>query len=274
MEKTTATVLSNEKLTGEICDLRVELPRGWNVRPGQFAGLYPRDGAYLLMRPISLCGWETSSQAACILRLVFRAGGAGTRDLAALKSGDSLDVLGPLGNGYDTGRLAALGHVLLFGGGIGIPPLLGLAEELLAKGTEVTAVLGYRGRPLFLAEEFAAAGARVLVATEDGSAGTKGNVLDALREETMKQAAGSPSGPDMPAAVCACGPLPMLRAVKKYAAEESLLCFLSLEERMACGVGACLGCVVRTRDEDAHSHVRNARVCTEGPVFAAEEVEI
>ena len=105
--------------------------------------------------------------------------------------------------------------------------------------------------------------ARLLIATEDGSVGTKGNVLDAVREEGVEA--------DV---ICACGPMPMLRAVKKYAAECGIPAYISLEERMACGVGACLGCVTRTAKVDAHSHVRNARICTEGPVFEAREVEI
>ena len=100
-------------------------------------------------------------------------------------------------------------------------------------------------------------------ATEDGSVGTRGNVLDAVREASLQA--------DV---ICACGPMPMLRAVKAYAEETGAGCFLSLEERMACGVGACLGCVTPTREKDAHSHVNNARVCTEGPVFDAEKIAL
>ena len=122
--------------------------------------------------------------------------------------------------------------------------------------------MGYRDSDMFLTEELGKY-ARLLVATEDGSAGTKGNVLDAVREHGVKAQA-----------VCACGPMPMLRAVKRYAMEEEIPAYLSLEERMACGVGACLGCVTKTAKVDGHSHVRNARICTEGPVFGAEEVEI
>jgi dihydroorotate dehydrogenase electron transfer subunit len=129
-------------------------------------------------------------------------------------------------------------------------------------GTEVTAVMGYRDSDLFLTEELEAFG-KLLIATEDGSVGTKGNVLDAVRENAVEADA-----------VCACGPMPMLRAVKKFAREQGIPAYISLEERMACGVGACLGCVTKTAKVDGHSHVRNARICTEGPVFDAEEVEI
>ena len=105
--------------------------------------------------------------------------------------------------------------------------------------------------------------ARLLIATEDGSVGTKGNVLDAVRENEVSA--------DV---ICACGPMPMLRAVKQYAEEQGIPAYISLEERMACGVGACLGCVTKTVSVDSHSHVHNARICTEGPVFDAKEVEI
>ncbi|MBQ3974048.1 MAG: dihydroorotate dehydrogenase electron transfer subunit, partial [Lachnospiraceae bacterium] len=115
---------------------------------------------------------------------------------------------------------------------------------------------------LFLKEEFEKY-CPVLVATEDGSRGIKGNVLDAVRAAGIS--------PDV---ICACGPSPMLRAVKAYAEEAGTLCFISLEERMACGVGACLGCVAPTTKKDDHSHVNNTRVCTEGPVFDAEYIAL
>ena len=126
----------------------------------------------------------------------------------------------------------------------------------------MTAVMGYRSSDLFLTGELLEY-SDLMIATEDGSVGTKGNVLDAVRENGVRA--------DV---VCACGPMPMLRAVKKFAREQGIPAYISLEERMACGVGACLGCVTKTTHEDSHSHVRNARICTEGPVFDAEEVEI
>jgi dihydroorotate dehydrogenase electron transfer subunit len=126
----------------------------------------------------------------------------------------------------------------------------------------VTAVLGYRNNELFLLEEMKEF-ASVYVATEDGSAGTKGNVLDAVRENGISA--------DV---VCACGPLPMLRAISRFASEKGIPAFLSLEERMACGVGVCLGCVTKTKKVDSHSKVNNARVCVEGPVFSADEVDL
>lgn len=261
-KKTTMTVKEIKWIAEGICSMKLQYPEQdmpEEVRPGQFAGLYPNDSSMLLPRPISICEWNPDLGE---LRFVFRTAGSGTRSLAAAKTGDRVDMLGLLGNGYDLEKLSGK-RVLLLGGGIGIPPMVELAATLSRlPGTEVTAVMGYRSSDLFLTEELQKYG-RLLIATEDGSVGTKGNVLDAVR-----------AGGAMADAVCACGPMPMLRAVKEYARQQGIPAFISLEERMACGVGACLGCVTKTVKTDSHSHVRNARICTEGPVFDAEEVEI
>ena len=138
-----------------------------------------------------------------------------------------------------------------------IPPMLELAKEL---NCEKQIVLGYRDE-LFLLDEFRKQG-EVYIATEDGSVGTEGNVLDAIRENGLTA--------DV---IYACGPLPMLRALKEYAAKEGIECWISMEERMACGIGACLACVCKSTEKDAHSNVKSKRVCKEGPVFRAEEVD-
>ena len=261
-KKTTMTVTDIRCLAEGIYSMKLQYPERnlpVEVKPGQFAGLDPNDPSMLLPRPISICKWDPERGE---LRFVFRAAGAGTESLAAQKAGDRVDMLGVLGNGYDLSKLSGR-KVLLLGGGIGIPPMVELAAALSElPGTEVTAAMGYRSSDLFLTEELQQYG-RLLIATEDGSVGTKGNVLDAVRENEVRADA-----------VCACGPMPMLRAVKKYAKEQGIPAYISLEERMACGVGACLGCVTKTAEVDSHSHVRNARICTEGPVFEAEEVEI
>lgn len=176
--------------------------------------------------------------------------------------------MGVLGNGYDLekGRHKS---ILLMAGGIGVPPILELAKRLSGCGgseeaitKDITAVIGYRNSDTYLLEELEQY-TRVYVATEDGSLGTKGNVIDAINENKLN--------PDI---IYACGPMPMLRAIKKLAAERDIDAYISLEERMACGVGACLGCVCRTTHKDHHSHVNNARICTDGPVFEAKEVDI
>ena len=222
------------------------------ARAGQFISVYTKDKSKLLPRPISLCGIDRERG---ILRIVYRVAGAGTAEFSAYRAGDSVEIMGPLGNGFTLKDKKAI----LIGGGIGVPPMLELMKEL---SCERTAVLGYRDHQLFLKDEFEACGP-VCVATEDGSAGTKGNVLDAIREQGVQGEI-----------IYACGPTPMLRAVKAYAQEKGIECYISLEERMACGIGACLACVCQSKDVDSHSHVHNKRICKDGPVFAAEEVEI
>ncbi|MBQ6735157.1 MAG: dihydroorotate dehydrogenase electron transfer subunit [Lachnospiraceae bacterium] len=261
-QKSCCRVLFQEQIAAGIFDLRLETALGSGARPGQFVGVFPKDGAMLLPRPVSICDADDTS-----LRLVYRIAGKGTASMSALRPGDSVDVLGVLGNGFPLEEAAGK-QVLLMGGGIGIPPMLFAARvlsERIAAGhadapAAVTIVCGYRDAETFLSEELSACG-NLLIATDDGSAGTQGTVIDALRAAEVKA--------DV---IFACGPKPMLSAVKEYGA--SARTFLSLEERMACGVGACLGCVCKTTETDAHSHVRNARVCTDGPVFAGEEVSL
>jgi dihydroorotate dehydrogenase electron transfer subunit len=189
---------------------------------------------------------------------VYRIAGQGTKEFSSYTAGDKVDILGILGNGFplEAGKGK---KTFLMGGGIGVPPILQLAKELDA---EKQVVVGYRDNNLFLKEDLDKY-ATVYVATEDGSAGTKGNVMDAIAANALDAEV-----------IFACGPMPMLRAIKKYAEEKGIKAYISLEEHMACGVGACLGCVVKTKEVDHHSHVNNARICTDGPVFDAEEVNI
>ena len=219
--------------------------------PGQFVSVYSNDASRLLPRPISICEINRNSG---MIRLVYRVVGKGTEEFSGLCAGDSLDILGPLGNGFPIREKKAL----LIGGGIGIPPMLELAKQLPG---EKTVVAGYRDET-FLMEDFSPY-ADVFAATEDGSTGTKGTVIDAISENRLTA--------DV---IYACGPTPMLRAVKAYAAELGAECWISMEERMACGIGACLACVCPSRDVDEHSHVQNTRRCKDGPVFPAEEVEL
>lgn len=251
--KMTAAVTAQTQLADGIFDMRINAPAiAKQAVPGQFVSLYSHDGSRLLPRPISLCGVDGESGE---LRLVYRVVGAGTEEFSRLTSGDTIDVLGPLGNGFP---LEAGKKAFLIGGGIGIPPMIQLARSL---DCERQMILGYRDT-LFLDEEFAPYGP-VYLATEDGSAGTRGNVLDAIRENHLEAEI-----------VYACGPTPMLRAVKEYAGKHGMECYLSLEEHMACGIGACLACVCGSTEVDAHSHVHNKRICKDGPVFRAEEVEL
>lgn len=251
----TGVVSKASKLSEGIYELYIETKIAETAVPGQFIMVYPKDGSMILPRPISICeviGKNT-------LRLVYRVAGKGTGEFSTYAANDTVKVLGPIGNGFPLDKAAGK-HAVLIGGGIGVPPILELSKAL--KDQAPVALLGYRDSKLFLKEDFDKY-VRTEIATEDGSVGTKGNVMDALAKG------------DIPCDVIyACGPMPMLRAIKKYAEEKKIPAYISLEERMACGVGACLGCVCKTTKKDAHSHVNNARVCTEGPVFEAMEVDI
>ena len=248
-------VISQDCIAKDIYSLWLKTDKiAAQARPGQFVSVYCNDGGHLLPRPISLC---EINQEKGTLRLVYRVVGKGTEMFAALKAGDSVEVLGPLGNGFPMEEAEGK-RVFLIGGGIGVPPMLETAKQL--KGEPVL-VMGYRDE-LFLTDEMKKAG-ELVIATEDGSAGTKGNVLDAIRENDLKA--------DM---IFACGPKPMLRALKAYGLENTIPCYVSMEERMACGVGACLGCVCQSTEVDDHSQVKNKRVCKDGPVFLSTEVEL
>ena len=254
-QKHTAKVLSQREIAPDIFDMWIETPLAADAKPGQFLGVYPRDRSTLLPRPISICETAPEKKA---LRIVYRVAGAGTGEFSGYGPGTGIALLGPLGNGFplEAGKGK---KVFLLGGGIGIPPILELAKRLEA---EKQIIAGYRDGALFLKEDLEKYGS-LYVATEDGSAGTRGNVMDAIGEKGLEAEV-----------IYACGPMPMLRAVKKYAADRHIPAYISLEEHMACGVGACLGCVVRTKEKDPHSHVHNARICTDGPVFEAGDVEI
>ena len=268
-EKSTAVVLSQKMIAPQIYDLWLKTDIALSAFAGQFVGVYPNNKSTLLPRPISICEVSDDHRA---LRLVYRVAGKGTDEFSHLTSGDEVELLGVLGNGYEFAKifgedLSGAHNVVLMGGGIGIPPMLELAKELKTHGIQATVIAGYRDNNLFLSKDLAKYGT-LEIATEDGSVGTKGNVLNVVNEKSITA--------DV---IMACGPMPMLRAIKKYAEEEcasghKVKAFISLEERMACGVGACLGCVCKTKNIDHHSHVNNARICTDGPVFDSEEVEI
>lgn len=245
------TVIAQERLADGIYSMWIEAaPVAREAKPGQFVTVYCKDQSRLLPRPISICEIEGDQ-----IRLVYRVAGEGTREFSGYTAGESIRLQGPLGNGFPI----LGGRAVLIGGGIGVLPMLQLAKALPG---EVTVVSGYRDSQLFLAKDLEKY-ARVVIATEDGSAGTRGNVMDAIREQAVEG--------DV---IYACGPAPMLRAVKEYASAHGILCYISMEERMACGIGACLACVCRTKEVDEHTHVHNTRICKDGPVFLAEEVEV
>lgn len=258
-KKEICTVIRQKEIGDGIFSMWIQTENiGKEAKPGQFVSLYSKDGSKLLPRPISLCEIDRENSR---LRLVYRVTGAktGTEEFSRLKAGDTIPVIGPLGNGFPVEKAEGK-RAFLMGGGIGVPPILELAKQMQCEKKQI--VVGYRNAQMFLKEEFEAAG-ELYISTEDGSVGTKGNVMDAIREQKLKA--------DI---IYACGPTPMLRAIKQYAEENGIECYISLEERMACGIGACLACVCKSKEKDAHSNVNNKRICKDGPVFLSTEVEI
>lgn len=221
------------------------------AHPGQFVNI--KCGSFTLRRPISIC---EINQAAGKIRLVFEIRGDGTAWLAQQNTGVAIDILGPLGNGF---RLLDMSKPAVFvGGGIGVPPLLGAAAPF---GEKATAILGFKdAAAVILERDFENYGAEVKLCTNDGSAGEKGFVTGPL-ETRLKEN----DGP----VVYACGPRPMLKAVAETAQKYGVQCFVSMEQRMACGVGACLSCAckVKTGGREKYLHV-----CKNGPVFDAKTI--
>ncbi|MBM6750924.1 dihydroorotate dehydrogenase electron transfer subunit [Mediterraneibacter glycyrrhizinilyticus] len=257
-ERENAVILSQERIAQGIYSMWLKTKAAAEARPGQFISMYTSEGSKLLPRPISICEIDKKESA---LRVVYRVTGenTGTELFSKMQAGDVVPVIGPLGNGfpYEKGEGK---RVFLMGGGIGVPPILELAKQMTCEKKQI--VVGYRDAETFLRKEFEQNG-EVYISTEDGSVGTKGNVIDAIRENGLEA--------DV---IYACGPTPMLRAIKSYAEENGIECYISLEERMACGIGACLACVCKSKEKDHHSNVNNKRICKDGPVFLSTEVEI
>lgn len=243
MDKRIFEIESNRPLTEQVFEMRLRGDASAIRRAGQFVNIAV-EGLFL-RRPISVCDFTDDS-----LTLIYKVVGEGTARMAKMRAGERLDILTGLGNGFDADRTTS--KALLVGGGVGVPPLYRLTKDLVARGKEVTAVLGFnRADEIFYADEFAAAGAMVIIATADGSVGTKGFVTDAIRENGVRF--------DY---FYACGPLPMLRALCDATAADGELSF---EERMGCGFGACMGCSCKT-------HNGNKRICKEGPVLRKDEI--
>lgn len=255
--KEMVTVISQECIAPGVYSMWIETEKiAGEAVAGQFISLYCGDGSRILPRPISIC---EINRAEGTLRIVYRVAGSGTVEFSRYVKGDKIKVLGPLGNGFFLRNKSAM----LIAGGIGVPPMVELAKELKDAGvSEIISVIGYRDGNLFLKEELEKY-SRVYVATEDGSSGSRGNVMNAIRDNGLTAEV-----------IYSCGPKPMLRAVKEFGIQNKIETQISLEEKMACGIGACLACICQSKDVDEHSHVHNKRVCKDGPVFDAREVEL
>lgn len=250
----TAAVLRNAPLAGGMTELVLSAPGVFAapVAPGMFAHLLiPNAPQHVLRRPISIMDADAGAKT---LTLGIRPKGEGTRLLCALPEGSALDLLAPLGRGFDLGGARTL---WLVGGGVGAAPLLYAAKEF-GRRADVTAFLGFRTASMACALAGFEAAGRAVLCTDDGSAGLRGTVIDAMNRR-----------PDRPDLVMACGPVPMLKAARDFCAARGIRGQLSLEQRMGCGYGACLTCACKTRDGGREAY---ERVCADGPVFDAERV--
>jgi dihydroorotate dehydrogenase electron transfer subunit len=263
-----AEVLKNEPLTEGIYDLHIkasvpDVAGVHTVRPpkakaGQFLSIYTGSAAMILPRPLSICETDKAGE---VFRVIYQTAGAGTLEIAKAKIGDKLQVLGPLGNSYPINQNHK--NFVLVGGGIGVPPLLELAKTIRFDMPQafITAYLGFRNKgQIILAGDLTGFTDEVFLCTDDGSMGFKGNVVQRLSKNTKNNLAD---------VIYGCGPGAMLKSLADYAADNKITCFVSLEERMACTIGACLACVVKVHEGDKWGY---KKVCSDGPVFNATEV--
>ena len=247
------TIESNRRLTQSVWEMVLAGDTSACQKPGQFINI-KLDGLFL-RRPISVCDYDDKQ-----IKIIYKVVGKGTEQMAEMQPGETLDVLTGLGNGYDISKAGA--SPVLIGGGVGVPPMYGLLKALneqrlaaSAGGTNTTAapirvILGFNtADEIFYKEEFEKAGAEVLIATVDGSAGTKGFASDVLKELDYSY-------------FYTCGPMPMFRAIEAVAKTSGQYSF---EERMGCGFGACMGCSCKTK-------YGNKRICKDGPVLEREEI--
>lgn len=232
-------ILSNEKIAKDVYKMILEGDTQYITAPGQFINI-KLDGKFL-RRPISVCDCDKNT-----ITIIYKVVGSGTEYMAGLESGEVLDVLTGLGNGYDISKSA---KPLLIGGGVGVPPMYMLAKKLIESGQKPTVILGFNTKEeIFFEEEFKALGCDVRVTTVDGSYGIKGFVTDAF--------------PDNYDYFYTCGPMPMFKAIENTAKTSGQYSF---EERMGCGFGACMGCSCKTK-------YGNKRICKDGPVLEREEI--
>ena len=240
MKQSIFTILENEALTSNVFKMTLAGDTSPVTAPGQFVNI-KLEGQFL-RRPISVCDCEDG-----LLTLIYKVVGRGTEQMSKMLSGEKLDLLTGLGNGYDTSLTGD--HPLLLGGGVGVPPLYMLAKQLRAEGKTVSVVLGFNTKDeIFYENEFKALGCDVTVTTADGSYGIKGFVTNAMDVDYTH--------------VCTCGPEPMLKAVYKACTTDGQFSF---EERMGCGFGACMGCSCKTI-------TGYKRICKEGPIMRKGDI--
>ncbi len=252
-----ATILANNELSPGYYRLILQCPAlAQSVKPGQFIMLKVSDACDpLLRRPFSVHRVDDDQ-----VQILYQVVGKGTQLMSHMRPGESLDVLGPLGSGFELKN--GIKQAMLVGGGVGVAPLLFWAQDLLRHGVEILLFVGGKSKTDLLAlEDFKQLGVRLYLATEDGTAGYSGRVTDIVADYLASGEATAV------AAVFACGPKAMLAKVAGLAKQHELPCQLSLDVVMACGVGACMGCVVKTSQAEDY-----IRVCKEGPVFESSRI--
>ncbi len=234
-------ILNNAPLTKDVWRMELGGDTTAITAPGQFVNI--KLNGLFLRRPISICDYDEGK-----IVIIYKVVGKGTEQMSLMQKGERLDLLTGLGNGYDLTKAGE--QPLLLGGGVGVPPLYRLAKDLLAKGKQVSVILGFNTKSeVFYESEFRALGADVTITTVDGSYGTKGFVTDAMAGKDYSY-------------FYTCGPEPMLKAIYRAAKTSGQLSF---EERMGCGFGACMGCSCKTV-------TGNKRICKEGPVLEKEDI--
>ena len=256
IKKELCKIVAQAEIAEHIYELTLqgELVREMN-EPGQFVHIKVSDQLDpLLRRPISIAEINKNENQ---FKMIYRAGGKGTNLLSKKQPGEFLDVLGPLGHGFPVDEANTGETALLVGGGIGVPPLYELSKQLVSNGVKVIHVLGFQSaNAVFYDKAFAELG-ETYVATADGSFGAKGFVTDVISDENLQF--------DI---LYSCGPTPMLKALEQGHKDKRV--YLSLEERMGCGIGACFACVCHTGDDPEGTSYK--KVCSDGPVFKAGEV--
>ncbi|MBT2654302.1 dihydroorotate dehydrogenase electron transfer subunit [Bacillus sp. ISL-18] len=256
IQKELCKILSQNEIASDIYELTIQGELVTQITsPGQFVHIKVSNGLDpLLRRPISISSFNQEQKT---LTMIYRKEGRGTTMLSELRPGMHVDILGPLGNGFPVEEVSKGDTALLVGGGIGVPPLYELSNQLVEKGVKVIHVLGFQTvSAVFYEEEFLKNG-ETYVATVDGSYGRKGFVTDIMKDLQFD-------------CIYTCGPTPMLRAIEQNYQDKKV--FLSLEERMGCGIGACFACVCKKKDDP--TGVSYKKVCSDGPVFRAGEVLI
>ena len=234
-------IISNKQLTDSIFEMKLKGDTESITAPGQFINI-KLDGFYL-RRPISICDYDDST-----ITIIYKVVGEGTEVMSKMNTGEELDVLCGLGNGFDISK--SIERPVLIGGGVGVPPMYNLCKKLISEGKKVTVILGFNKKEeIFYEDEFKKLGADVKVTTVDGSYGIKGFVTDALKDTEYDY-------------FYTCGPMPMFKAIESTVTTSGQYSF---EERMGCGFGACMGCSCKTK-------YGNKRICKDGPVLEREEI--